>query len=440
MRISQGLFMKCFLALFATAAVLLSVHVATAQDLPGAKPEELGFSSERLERISRKLQEDVAAAAIPGAVLLIGRHGKVAYFESVGVLDSDTKAPMSKDAIFRIASMSKPVTQVAAMLLYEEGKITLDEPIAKYLPQFKEMKVGIEKKDSAGGQPSLDLIPAQRPILIQDLMRDTSGLTYGFFGTGLVKKTYVEAGFTYSQQGPTLLKGDFTNAEFVDRLAKLPLVYQPGTTWDYSHSTDVLGRLIEVVSGKSLYEFEREHLLDPLGMKDTGFFLTDAARRSRLAQPFPNDRAPGIDVGYADPRVETKWQSGGGGMIGGVMDYARFLQMLLNGGTLDGKRYLGPKTVAYMTADHLGNVIVPGPLYLPGAGYGFGLGFAVRKEQGVSPAPSSPGEYNWGGVYGTYFWVDPKEDMFVVFMMQSQQQRLRYRSLLRDMIYAALVN
>ena len=432
--------MKCFFVLLAAGAALLSVHVAGAQDLPRAKPEELGLSTERLDRIGRKLRDDVAEGAIPGAVLLIARHGKLAYFESFGVLDPATKMPMSKDAIFRVASMSKPVTQVAAMLLYEEGGITLDEPVAKYLPQFKDVKVGIEKKDPAGGQPTLDSVPAQRPILIHDLMRHTSGLTYGFFGTGLVKKLYVEAGFTYSDQEPSLLKGDFSNAEFVDRLAKLPLAYQPGTTWDYSHSTDVLGRLIEVVSGKPLYDFEKERLLEPLGMKDTGFAVTEPDQQGRLAQPFPNDRAPGVDVAYADPRLTAKWQSGGGGMIGSAMDYARFAQMLLGGGALDGKRYLGPKTIAYMTADHLGNVIAPGPLYLPGAGYGFGLGFAIRKEQGVSPIPGSPGEYSWGGAYGTYFWADPKEDMFVVFMMQSQLQRLRYRALLRDMIYAALVN
>jgi CubicO group peptidase (beta-lactamase class C family) len=260
---------KCFFVLLAAGAALLSAHVASAQDLPRAKPEELGFSAERLDRIGRKLRDDVAEGAIPGAVLLIARHGKLAYFESFGVLDPATKAPMSKDAIFRIASMSKPVTQVAAMLLYEEGTILLDEPVAKYLPQFKDVKVGIEKKDPAGGQPALDLVPAQRPILIHDLMRHTSGLTYGFFGTGLVKKLYVEAGFTYSEKEPSLLKGDFSNAEFVDRLAKLPLAYQPGTTWDYSHSTDVLGRLVEVVSGKSLHDFEKERLLEPLGMKDT---------------------------------------------------------------------------------------------------------------------------------------------------------------------------
>jgi CubicO group peptidase (beta-lactamase class C family) len=293
------------------------------------------------------------------------------------------------------------------------------------------MKVGMEKPDPAGGAATLDLVPAQRPILIQDLMRHTSGLTYGFFGAGLVKKAYVAAG---------LFKGDFDNAEFANRLAKLPLAYQPGTTWDYSHSTDVLGRLVEVVSGKSVYQAEKELLLDPLGMKDTSFYVTDLSKHGRIAEPFQNDRSFGVDAEFNDPRIAGKWESGGGGMVGTTADYARFLQMLLNGGTLDGKRYLGPKTIAYMTADHLGNVIVPGPYYLPGPGYGFGLGFGVRKEQGVSAAMGSPGEYSWGGGGGTYFWVDPKEDLFVVFMTQAPKQQLHYKPVIRDMIYAALVN
>ena len=412
-------------------AALLGLHVAAAQDLPRAKPEEVGFSSERLDRITQLLRDDAADGKVPGFVLLIARHRKIAYFDSVGVLDPETKAPMTKDAIFRIYSMSKPITQVTAMMLYEQGKITLDEPIDKYLPQFKDVKVGIEKADPAGGPPTLDLVTAQQPILIQDLMRHTSGITYGFFGTGLVKKAYVEAG---------VFKGDFDNAEFANRIAKLPLAFQPGTTWDYGHSTDILGRLIEVVSGKSLYRTEKELLLDPLGMHDTSFYVTDATKHSRIAEPLKADRTLGVDAEVNDPRVVEKWESGGGGMVGTATDYARFLQMLLTGGTLDGKRYLGPKTVAYMTADHMGNIIAPGPYFLPGPGYGFGLGFAVRKEPGISPVAGSPGEYYWGGAGGTYFWVDPKEDMFVVFMMQAPKQRPHYRAVIRDMVYAALVN
>jgi CubicO group peptidase (beta-lactamase class C family) len=423
--------MRAISLALAVLAAFLSAHAANAQDLSRTKPEDLGFSSERLDRITNIFRQDAAAGKAPGFVLLIARHGKLGYFEAIGALNPETKAPMISDAIFRIYSMTKPITQVAAMLLYEEGKITLDEPIAKYLPQFKDMKVGVEKVGAAGGAPALDLVPAERPILIQDLMRHTSGLTYGHFGDLLVKKAYNDAGLT---------KGDFDNAEFADRLAKLPLAFQPRTTWDYGHSTDILGRLIEVVSGKSLYQFEKERLLDPLEMKDTSFYVTDPTKQSRIAEPFKDDRTIGINAEFNDPRVAGKWEAGGHGMVSTATDFARFLQMLLSGGAMDGKRYLGPKTIAYMTADHLGNVIVPGPYYLPGPGYGFGLGFAVRIDQGVSSRMGNPGEYEWGGAGGTYFWVDPREDMFVVFMMQSPRQRPHYYALIRDMIYAALVN
>jgi CubicO group peptidase (beta-lactamase class C family) len=413
-------------------AWLAFVSVAVAETLSYAKPEEVGFSSERLGRVTEMLRTNIAAGEIPGAVLVIARHGKIAYFESLGLLDPQTKTPMHKDAIFRIYSMSKPITTVAAMMLFEEARLTLNEPVGKYLPALAKMQVATDNKPDPEADPhKLALVPADRPISIQDLMRHTSGLTYGFFGDTPVKKLYAEA---------DLGNWAGTNAEFVERMAKLPLSYQPGTTWDYSHSTDVLGRIVEVISGKSLYEFEKEHVLDPLGMKDTSFYVTDEAKHSRIAEPFENDRKIGNGATVGDPRVGGAWESGGGGMVSTAIDYARFLQMLLNGGTLDGERILGPKTVAYMTSDHLGKAVMPGPYYLPGPGYGFGLGFAVRRDPGVSPVNGSPGEYNWGGAGGTAFWVDPKEQMFVVFMMQSPSQRMRYRPLLRDMIYAAIVD
>ena len=401
--------------------------LARANGLPFAAPEDVGLSSERLGKITEMLRANIAKSEIPGAVLLIARQGKIAYFENLGSLDPQAKTPMPKDAIFRIYSMSKPITTVAAMILFEEGRITLDEPIGKYIPVLGKPQVAAN--NTVGGSDELQLVPANRAISIQDLMRHTSGLTYGFFGDTPVKKKYAEA----------KLWGDYPeNAEFVERLAKLPLAYQPGTTWDYSHSTDVLGRLIEVVSGKSLYAFEKERILDPLGMIDTSFYVTDEGKQGRIAEPFSDDRNIGVDANFNDPRVPRKWESGGGGMVSTAIDYARFLQMLLDGGALDGKRILGPKTIAYMTADHLG-AAVPGPYYLPGPGYGFGLGFAVRRDAGVGAAISSPGEYNWGGAGGTAFWVDPKEQMFVVFMMQSPRQRVHYRPLLRDMIYAAIM-
>src|SRR5256714_7655781 len=399
-----------------------------AQDLPLAKPGEVGFSAERLDQITQWLRDQSAKTVIPGAVLMIVRNGRIAYFESVGVLDPDTKAPMRKDAIFRIYSMSKPITSVAVMMLAEQGKIILDEPIAKYIPAFKDMKVGVETKGE-DGKPKLELVAAKKSITIQDLLRHTSGITYGFFGDMMVKKAYLDAHvFDYA----------IDNAEFAERIAKLPLAFQPGTTWDYSHSTDILGRLVEVVSGKSLLQFEKENILDPLGMSDTSFYVTDKAKHSRIAEPFKDDRKIGVDADFNDPRGGEKWESGGGGMVGTVADYAQFLSMLMNGGTLNGKRYIGPKTLAYMTSDHTAGVITPGPYYLPGPGYGFGLGFAVRKETGVAASPGSAGDYNWGGAGGTYFWVDPQENMFVVYAMQSPRHRVAFRQVLRDMVYGAI--
>src|SRR5215469_16995319 len=419
-------------AILAFSLVWLAlVSAAVAETLPNAKPEEVGFSSERLGRVTEMLRTNIAAGEIPGAVLLIARQGKIAYFESLGLLDPQAKTPMSKDAIFRIYSMSKAITTVAAMTLFEEAKFTLNEPVGKYLPVLAKMQVATDNKPDPEADPhNLTLVPADRPISIQDLMRHTSGLTHGFFGETPVKRLYAEAKLGNVAE---------TNTEFVARIAKLPLSYQPGTTWDYSHSTDVLGRVIEVIAGKSLYEFERERILDPLGMKDTSFYVTDQTNQSRIAEPFDNDRKIGNGTTVGDPRVGGAWESGGGGMVSTATDYARFLQMMLSGGTLDGQRILGPKTVGYMTSDHLGSAVVPGPYYLPGPGYGFGLGFAVRRDVGVSAVNGSPGEYNWGGAGGTAFWVDPKEQMFVVFMMQTPSQRMRYRPLLRDMIYAAIV-
>ena len=421
--------MRTLKALGLSLALLLALAAnAAAQGLPAAKPADVGLSAERLDRITQWLKADIDKGTIPGAVLLIVRNGKVAYFESVGALDPETKAPMTKDAIFRIYSMTKPITSVAVMMLAEQGKLSIDEPVSKYIPAFKDMKVGVETKGE-DGKPKLDLVPARKQITIQDLLRHTSGITYGFFGDMAVKKAYVDA---------DVFGGDPTNEQFAERIAKLPLAFQPGSTWDYSHSTDILGRLVEVVSGKPLYAHLKETILDPLGMTDTSFYVTDKGKHARVVEPFKNDRAIGAGIAFGDPRVVEKWESGGGGMVGTVADYARFATMLMNGGTLDGKRYIGPKTLAFMTTDHLGTAIVPGPYYLPGPGYTFGLGFGVRKDAGMVATAGSVGEYNWGGAGGTYFWADPKENMFVVFGMQSPKNRVPYRQVLRNMIYAAI--
>jgi len=415
------------------AAVVLGVGiwlgvslVAAGQTLPTATPEEVGLSSSRLARLTEVLKDNIAKGEIPGAVLLVARNSKIAYFESLGQLDPQAKTPMRKDAIFRIYSMSKPITTVAAMMLFEDAAFTLADPIGKYLPSLAKMQVAIDNKPDSEDDPSkLTLVPAAKPISVQDLLRHTSGLTYGFFGTTPVKKLYAQAKLDDPAQ---------TNEEFVERIAKLPLSYQPGTTWDYSMSTDVLGRMIEVISGKTLYAFEKEKILDPLGMKETSFYVTDPSRHARIAEPLPSDRQATL----SDPRVEGKWEAGGGGMVSTALDYALFLQMLLNGGELDGKRLLGPKTVAFMTSDQLNDSMRSGPYYLPGPGYGFGLGFAVRRDLGGPVFNGSVGDYQWGGAAGTAFWVDPKERMFVVLMMQAPSQRLRYRAIVRDMVYAAI--
>ena len=338
---------------------------------------------------------------------------------------------LTADTIFRIYSMSKPITSVAAMMLVEDGKLSLDDPVSKYIPAFAGVKVGVDKRDQ-DGKPVLVLEPLNRPITVEDLLRHTSGLTYGFYGDSAVRKLYVNS---------DLFKDDFDNAEFAERLARLPLAEQPGTLWDYGHSTDVLGRVIEVVSGQSLFQFEKRRLLDPLGMTDTAFYVTDAAKRPRIAEPMPDDRFVTPVAGIRDPMQPRRWESGGAGMVGTIGDYARFAQMLLNGGTLGGRRYLKPETIALMTSDHIGpeTKIARDYFYFPGASSGFGLGFAVR----ISPYPGTSwplGEYRWDGIAGTFFFIDPKDDMFVIFMVQTPSQRGRIQLALKTLIYEALRN
>src|SRR6266849_1784024 len=409
---------------------LLTVAIAVGRpDGACAEPQlsvAANLSRAKLERVGDYVRNEMATGNIPGAVILIQQHGHPVYFESFGARDVASKLPMTADSIFRLYSMSKPVTSVAAMMLVEDGKLGLDDPVSKYIPDFADVKVGVEKR----GEPALALEPLNRPITIEDLLRHTSGLTYGFYGDSAVRKLYANS---------DLFDGDFDNARFVERIAKLPLAEQPGTRWDYGHSTDVLGRVIEVISGQSLFGFEKQRLLDPLGMTETAFYVADEAQRPRVAEPMPDDRFARPVAGIRDPILPRAWESGGAGMVGTIGDYARFAQMLLNGGTLDGRRYLSPKTIAYMGSNHIGpgSGVTPGPYYLPGPGFGFGLGFAVRTETGVSPAEGSVGEMNWSGAGGTSFWVDPKENMFVVFMAQTVSQRGRIRVALKNVVYGA---
>ncbi|MGA2125736.1 MAG: serine hydrolase domain-containing protein, partial [Xanthobacteraceae bacterium] len=277
-----------------------SIAVCAAPAFPESPGTDIGgFSQERLDNIGRYVEADIAKGVIPGAVLTIVRHGQVVFQQAWGERDPTTKAKMTADSIFRIYSMSKPITSVAAMMLVEEGRLALEEPLSKYIPQFAGVKVGVETGGEVG-KPTLEPVAPRRPIAIEDLLRHTSGITYGFFGEGLAKKAYVDA---------HVMLGDFDNAEFAERIARMPLAYQPGTTWDYSHSTDILGRVIEVVSGQSLYRFEKERILDPLGMTDTSFYVADAAMHPRIAEPFPKDRTIGVDAEFNDPRVARKWES-----------------------------------------------------------------------------------------------------------------------------------
>jgi CubicO group peptidase (beta-lactamase class C family) len=389
------------------------------------------FAPAKLARIGDFFRNEIATGKIPGAILLIQQHGHPVYFENFGVRDIDSRHPMTPDTIFRLYSMSKPITSVAAMMLVEEGKLALGDPVSKYIPAFADVKVGVEKPDDTG-KLALVLEPLKHPITVEDLLRHTSGLTYGFYGDSAVRKLYANS---------DLFEGDFDNAQFAARIAKLPLAEQPETLWDYGHSTDVLGRVIEVASGQSLFSFEKQRLLDPLGMTDTAFYVADANKRPLLAQPLPDDRFVSPIAGIRDPMTPRRWESGGAGMVGTIGDYARFAQMLLNGGSLDGRRYLKPETVAAMTSDHIGpeTHIARDYFYFPGAGSGFGLGFAVRTAQ-PAETPSPPGEYRWDGVAGTFFLIDPKDDMFVICMMQSPSQRGRIETAVRDLVYQALQN
>jgi len=425
-------------AAFAAAAVLFAgMHVAAqAQGLPvAARSEDVGLSSARLERLTARMKLGVERGELPGAVVVIGRRGKVAYQQAFGVRDPDSKAPMTPDAIFRIASMSKPFTSLAIMMLAEEGRLSIADRVSKYLPEFKDLKVGVART-GADGKPAIGLEPARRDMTIQDLLRHTSGLTYGMPGPDPLKQAYVDAKVGDS--------GD-TNAVLVGKLAKLALVHQPGTTWEYSVSTDVLGRIVEVVSGLTLDRFVAERVAGPLKLADTGFAApAQAARGARPQKEGPKNEVPAI------PRVEVElaFKSGGGGMVSTAVDYARFCQFWLNRGELDGVRLVSRKTVELMTSDHLppgtrmGRDMVAFEALIPGPemGQGFGLGFAVRTQPGRSPLHGSTGDYFWGGAYGTYFWIDPKEDLFAVLMMQSPQARLPYRYLMRELVYQAIVD
>ena len=415
-------------ALLAAITLALLTGPAGAQaPLPSARPEQVGLSTERLGQLGQVLRQEIAKGKIPGAVALVTRKGRIAYHEAFGARDPATRAPMTRDAIFRIYSMTKPVTSVAIMMLQEEGRLVLNDPVSKFLPQLTKLQVAVEKKD-ASGQPTLELVPAQREITIHDLLRHTSGFTYGGRTTNLtVKEAYAREGVDAR---------DLTNAELVDRLAKVPLAHQPGTAWEYSRSVDVLGRVVEVISGKSLGGFFADRIFRPLGMKDSGFSVPQA-QQGRLAQAFPIDPATGDKIALIDVTTPPRYESGGGGAVSTTDDYVRFAQALLNGGRLDRARLLGRTTVAFMASDHLGPISAT----IRRPGYTFGLGFQVRKDVGLDGQSGSIGEYGWAGAGGTYFWVDPKEQLIAILMTQAPgPSRIYYRQLFKELVQQAIVD
>jgi CubicO group peptidase (beta-lactamase class C family) len=398
-------------------------HATSPQtpSLPHAKPESIGLSPARLQTLSDAFKREVDKGTLPGATILVARKGQIGWFDAVGRQSPTEPRPMAHDTIFRIFSMTKPIVSVAIMTLVEDGLLLLAEPVAKFIPEFARQKVGVENNGK------LELVDVKRPMTVQDLLRHTSGITYDHTGNSLVQQLYKES---------RLRSRKITNAEHAALVAELPLICQPGAEWNYSRSTDILGRIIEVVSGKTLSAYLTERILAPLQMAETAFF-TGAENTHRLAEAFANDPWSGEKVQLFNMLEQPTMESGGGGLVSTTMDYARFSAMLLNGGALDGARIIGRKTLELMASDHLSpEVRIMGELVPPG--HGFGLGFAVRRHAGIAPFLGSAGQFFWSGMAGTFFWIDPKEDLFAVFMMQGPGQRQHTRTLVRNLVYAAV--
>ncbi len=426
-----------FAALASGLTLAFALHTtAWAQPVaPLANPASVGLSAARLELLTSVFGQEVANKALPGVTIMVARKGKPVYARAIGVRDPARSEPMAIDSLFRIYSMTKPMASVAAMILVEEGKLVLSDPVSKYLPEFKEMRVL-----SAAGATGTD--PA-RPMTVQDLLRHTSGLVYGEISPNPVLREALAKAGLYKPGNIDFDARDMTAAEQVSRLSKIPLLHQPGTAWEYSLSTDVLGRVIEAASGKRLGDFMAERIFKPLGMNDTAFHVPEA-KMGRLAHSFDKDPATGTPFKLIDVSRPPGNDSAGAGAVSTAPDYLRFAQMMLNGGTLDGQRILSRTTVRWMTSDHLGPRIpiapTPGGNVLNPTLYTFGLGFAVRPSDGLAFAPGSAGDYYWGGYAGTIFWVDPKEEIVAVMMMQSPgAMRLYHRNLLRQLVYQAVV-
>jgi CubicO group peptidase (beta-lactamase class C family) len=425
------------ISILVSLIVLCSPNVL-AQVLPTATPENVGMSADRLARVDDFVARHLEARHFAGAVALVARRGKVVHFKAYGMQDIESRVPMSKDSIFRIYSMSKPITSVAVMILYEEGRFLLSDPVSRWLPEFKGIEVGVERVDDKTGQKVLKTEPTHREISIRDLLRHTSGLSYGTWGDSLVDDMYVD-------KEVLLWKGTTIQAT-VSKLATIPLKQQPGTVWQYGLSTDVLGRFIEVVSGQPLDEFLERRIFSPLGMKDTGFFVQpeDADRLTTVYKPNEDSTA----LTPHDPDSVTQYTSrtfteevfhfsGGGGLVSTAADYLRFSQMLLNGGELDGVRILGPETVELMIRDHLADISDRNDIGWDG----FGLGFGVALDRGSSGSILSDGSFGWGGMAHTSFWVDPKEELIGIFLTQLLPWApLPYSDLFVPVVYQAIID
>jgi CubicO group peptidase (beta-lactamase class C family) len=406
----------------AAFSVAIWATASPAVDAPAPSPE-------KLERITAFFHHEIATGKLPGAVILIQQHGRPIYLKCFGVRDVATKLLMTPDTIFALHSMTKPITSVAAMMLIDAGKLALQDSVSKFIPSFADVKVQVEAT-APDGLPIAKLVAPNRAVTIMDLLRHTSEISYEYIGGKFVEKAYADA---------HIFQGRFDNSVFAERIARLPLARQPGTLWRYGHSTDVLGRIIEIVSGETLYQFEKQRIFDPLGMNSTKFVLDKMDERARMAEPLPGDTVL-IDA-ERERRAHPEWESGGGGLVSTVTDYARFAQMILNGGQLEGKRYLSPTAFQDMTSDHIG----PGSgvgrdyFYFPGDGFGFGYGFAVRTDGGDAkpPAPGSIGELKWDSGSGTYFGIDPKLDMIYILMQQTQNERGRIVPAFKKLVYDA---
>jgi CubicO group peptidase (beta-lactamase class C family) len=393
----------------------------TFAGLPTAEPDEIGLSRSGLKRLTAVMEREIAAGLAPGVSMLIARNGKIGFTKALGALAPDGPA-MSLEAIFRIYSMTKPIVSVAAMMLVEEGRMLITDPLSKYIPAFADSKVGVETGDR------LDLVPLKRPITIQDLMRHTSGLTYGFTGTSKVQNLVAAANFLSQYR---------TLAEHVEALAALPLQHQPGEVWEYGLSTDVLGRVIEVIEGASLGEVFQQRLFGPLSMDDTAFSIPPS-KVLREAKPMSPQVYTNLGVDPNSMTEPPRFESGGSGLLCTIGDYARFLAMLSSGGALDGQHILGPRTIRFMASDHLGPDVDRSSEVLP-PGHGFGLGFGVRLQYGLATTPGSVGDYFWGGWAGTTFRISPQDSLFAILMVQAPDYRVHLNQTFANLYNAALV-